>query len=334
VWSIEHGTGRDDEINLLIPGGNYGWNPVPGYDQNTPMTNPNVPDAIAAKYSTGDPTLALSGATFVTGSQWGAMNGALVVAALSSAGRGQRLLVFGVNGTTLSAPESPPELVTTYGRLRSVTKGPDGNLYVTTSNGSNDSILRVAPPPPPPAQCTAGAADPTPSGVALSSAGPTTVVRGTDRSAYYTVADSGTFVSLGGKLTQGPAAVSWGGDRTDVFVVGDDRALYHKAGGPGGFWAGWTSLGGVLASAPGGALDPDSGRAVLGVRGSNGVLSERIMTRAGRRLRGPSAPMCRGRVPRMRRRPTAGRLSPSCICSATEQYGFEIPPVRDCSTGI
>ncbi len=152
------------------------------------------------------------------------------------------------------------------------------------------------------------------------------MVRGTDRSAYYTVADSGTFVSLGGKLTQGPAAVSWGGDRTDVFVVGDDRALYHKAGGPGGFWAGWeylggsltssplalsfstgtlevfargtdcalwwkrwtgsawtgwTSLGGVLASAPGGALDPDSGRAVLGVRGSNGALYERIMTAGG-----------------------------------------------------
>jgi len=32
-----------------------------------------------------------------------------------------------------------------YGRLRSVVQGPDGALYVTTSNGSGDRIVRLAP---------------------------------------------------------------------------------------------------------------------------------------------------------------------------------------------
>ena len=37
------------------------------------------------------------------------------------------------------------ELDGTYGRLRTPMMGPDGALFVTTSNGSNDKILRVEP---------------------------------------------------------------------------------------------------------------------------------------------------------------------------------------------
>jgi glucose/arabinose dehydrogenase len=55
LWSVEQGTDRDDEINRLVPGGNYGWNPVRppsnAYDQGTPMTDPNVPDPRAAVFS-------------------------------------------------------------------------------------------------------------------------------------------------------------------------------------------------------------------------------------------------------------------------------------------
>ena len=32
-----------------------------------------------------------------------------------------------------------------YGRLRAVTAVPDGSLLVTTSNGSGDRIIRIAP---------------------------------------------------------------------------------------------------------------------------------------------------------------------------------------------
>ena len=36
MWSVEHGPTGDDEINLLIAGGNYGWDPVSGYNESVP----------------------------------------------------------------------------------------------------------------------------------------------------------------------------------------------------------------------------------------------------------------------------------------------------------
>jgi glucose/arabinose dehydrogenase len=40
----------------------------------------------------------------------------------------------------------PPEFNDKYGRLRAARSGPDGALYVTTSDGSDDKLLRVTPP--------------------------------------------------------------------------------------------------------------------------------------------------------------------------------------------
>jgi aldose sugar dehydrogenase len=39
----------------------------------------------------------------------------------------------------------PKEFDDKFGRLRGVRSGPDGALYVTTSNGDNDKLLRVTP---------------------------------------------------------------------------------------------------------------------------------------------------------------------------------------------
>jgi len=55
--------------------------------------------------------------------------------------------------------------------------------------------------------------------------------------------------NLGGSCTEGVAASSWGADRLDCFVVGNDRALWHKWWN-GSTWSDWESLGGKLYSAP------------------------------------------------------------------------------------
>jgi aldose sugar dehydrogenase len=138
--TTEHGPDRDDELNRLVPG-NFGWDPVPGYNQSVPMTDlTKLPSAISAAKASGTPTVAPSGATFVSGSQWGAWNGKLVVALLKQ--RALWVADIGSAGQVVDEGLSMGD----QGRLRSVAQGPDGNLYVTTDNGGGtDKILRLTP---------------------------------------------------------------------------------------------------------------------------------------------------------------------------------------------
>ena len=143
MWSVEHGPTVDDEINLLSSGGNYGWDPVPGYNESVPMTDlGKFPDAVEARWSSGDPTLATSGGIFLEGADWEEWNGRLAIATLK--GRSLRVFEFSASGVFMSHVVAPG-LDGAYGRLRTPMLGPDGALYVTTSNGrGQDKILRVS----------------------------------------------------------------------------------------------------------------------------------------------------------------------------------------------
>ncbi len=142
LWSAEHGPDRDDEINLLQDGGDYGWHPVPGYNESVPMTDQGLPGRqINARWSSGSPTLATSGASFVTGKRWGWYNGTLAVAAL----KGSRVVFFKFDANGRFKAARTPSALRQFGRLRAVTSLPNGDLLVTTSNGGDDSVLRVRP---------------------------------------------------------------------------------------------------------------------------------------------------------------------------------------------
>ncbi|HVF74148.1 MAG TPA: PQQ-dependent sugar dehydrogenase [Acidimicrobiales bacterium] len=140
AFSVEHGPDRDDEITPLQSGGNSGWDPVPNYNQSVPMTDlAKFPSAMRPAWASGSPTIATSGATFVTGSAWKSWSGALVVACL----KGRQLRAFFLDGSNnVTAHEL---ILDVPDRLRSPVLGPDGSLYVTTSNGSGDRILKVTP---------------------------------------------------------------------------------------------------------------------------------------------------------------------------------------------
>ncbi len=142
LWSAEHGPDRDDEVNLLVNGGNYGWNPVPGYNESVPMTDQGLPGKqIGAKWSSGFPTVATSGSSFVQGSGWGWYGGTLAVAALKA---GELFFMkFDTDGNLLGVRS--PVAMQQYGRLRAVTVARDGSLLITTDNGGDDAVLRVRP---------------------------------------------------------------------------------------------------------------------------------------------------------------------------------------------
>jgi len=145
VFSVEHGPDRDDEVNLLRQGGNYGWDPVGTgeYDESVPMTDPAIPGAVPAVWSSGVPTLAASGATFLDGPQWGDYDGLLLVGLLREEG----VLALRLDAAgALVEQFRLPELDGTHGRIRTVQQGVDGALYVTTDNGDGaDRLLRVTP---------------------------------------------------------------------------------------------------------------------------------------------------------------------------------------------
>ncbi|WP_114423009.1 PQQ-dependent sugar dehydrogenase [Nocardioides houyundeii] len=143
LWSVEQGSDRDDEVNLLVPGGDYGWNPVPGYNEAVPMTDPSLPGKqVPARWSSGKPTLATSGAAWVRGKQWGALEGTLAVAALKAS----RLLFLRFDDSGVLKRVRTPKRLRFFGRLRSVTSLPSGRLLVTTSNGGGaDEVLEIRP---------------------------------------------------------------------------------------------------------------------------------------------------------------------------------------------
>ena len=55
--------------------------------------------------------------------------------------------------------------------------------------------------------------------------------------------------SLGGIVTYGPRASSWGASRADAFVRGSDGGLWQETWN-GSTWSSWASLGGLLTAAP------------------------------------------------------------------------------------
>ncbi|MCF6507729.1 PQQ-dependent sugar dehydrogenase [Blastococcus sp. MG754426] len=145
TYSVEHGPDRNDEVNLLQPGGNYGWDPDGGgsYDESVPMTDPAIEGAVPAVWDSGAPPIAPSGGTFLDGDQWGDYDGLLLLGAL----RGQHVLALRLDDQGQVVEQFRlPELDGTHGRIRALEQGTDGALYVTTDNGDDrDQLLRVTP---------------------------------------------------------------------------------------------------------------------------------------------------------------------------------------------
>ncbi|RRQ29602.1 PQQ-dependent sugar dehydrogenase [Rhodococcus sp. Eu-32] len=145
LYEVEQGTTRDDELNLLVAGGNYGYKPDRNpliYDESVPMTDPErVPGAIGAVWSSGEPTIATPDLAFVDGSAWGEWAGAAVI----SSQQGQKLVFLKLTDDGTQVAQEAVALEGEYGRLRSMEPLADGSFLLTTDNGNGDRVLRVTP---------------------------------------------------------------------------------------------------------------------------------------------------------------------------------------------
>ena len=148
VYAIEHGpqpSHGDDEVNLLVAGGNFGWPCYTGFGRAYQTSVCGGAPASSYRnpvWSSGaGVTLATSGGAFVAGSQWADYNGQLFVSTLKESDL--RRFTISTSGTSLGGPTT--HYNGSWGRLRAAVLGPGGQLYVTTSNGSNDRVIRIRP---------------------------------------------------------------------------------------------------------------------------------------------------------------------------------------------
>ncbi|MFN3973990.1 MAG: PQQ-dependent sugar dehydrogenase [Dehalococcoidia bacterium] len=147
AWITEHGPVGNDEVNRLTAGGNYGWPLVQG-----DAGNPRYRDPLAV-YT---PSIAPAGATFVTSPRYSQWQGDLLFVTLGFGG-GQshlRRLDLDSEGHLLGQEVF---LQGELGRLRDIVEGPDGYLYITTSNRDgrgtprpgDDKVVRLVSALPP-----------------------------------------------------------------------------------------------------------------------------------------------------------------------------------------
>lgn len=120
LWSSEFGPTVDDELNLIVPGGNYGWPEVTGAPGRTGFL-----DAKVVWPSTADSSP--SGLEIVAST---AYLGAL---------RGQRIWAVPLSGD--SAAEPVGYFTRMYGRIRDISRAPDGRLWVLSNNQNPDFVL-------------------------------------------------------------------------------------------------------------------------------------------------------------------------------------------------
>ncbi len=116
LWAAEFGQNTWDELNLIKPGGNYGWPEVEGEEGEDGFIDP------VAQWKTSEASP--SGIAYAEGSIW--------MAGL----RGERLWRIPLSGDSAGEPLADPQsfLDEKHGRLRTVVSAGSDRLWLVTSN--------------------------------------------------------------------------------------------------------------------------------------------------------------------------------------------------------
>ena len=139
VWILEMGPMGGDEVNLLTPGGNYGW-PIISYGleySGAPVGQGITSmDGMEQPVYYWDPSVSPSGITFYTNGDIEEWNNNLFAGALS----GRHIVRLVIDNNRIVAEERLLEEEAE--RIRDVLQGMDGALYAI-SDGGNAKLYRI-----------------------------------------------------------------------------------------------------------------------------------------------------------------------------------------------
>ena len=147
VWLTEHGPQGGDELNLVLPGLNYGW-PVVGYGVNyssgSAIHEGTHREGMEPPVHFWVPSIATSGLLIYTGDHFPEWRGNMFVGGMAGE-QLARLTMDGMDGMDGQQVEIEETLVHGIGRIRDVRQGPDGYIYlaIDDSEGALTRIVRL-----------------------------------------------------------------------------------------------------------------------------------------------------------------------------------------------
>jgi glucose/arabinose dehydrogenase len=148
LWQLEIGPMGGDEVNILVPGGNYGWPLVStgrNYSGTLVSEQPWYREGMINPRLFWVPQISPSGMEWYTGDAFPEWRASLFIGALSGQ-QVQRITL----GQTGQAERREPLLTELGARFRDVEQGPDGYLYFSTevrygSSNPDGTVIRIEP---------------------------------------------------------------------------------------------------------------------------------------------------------------------------------------------
>lgn len=130
LYISEHGDATDDEVGLIIPGGNYGWPRVTGFAESAEQAAFKREKGTLDPLKAWTPTIGPAGIDHYSSDKFTQLKNSLLLVTLK--GKSLRILKLNPEGTAIESEEILFE--NQYGRLRDLCISPAGDVYISTSN--------------------------------------------------------------------------------------------------------------------------------------------------------------------------------------------------------
>jgi glucose/arabinose dehydrogenase len=143
LYEAEHGASTEDEVNIIEKARNYGWPDVEGpCNEGNEIDFCNRHRVVAPIWSSGGNTIAVCGLDYYNHDRIPEWKNSLLMVTLKNSSL--RQLKLSADGRSVSSIKT--YFKNDWGRLRDVCVSPDGRVFISTSNGSDDKIIEITNP--------------------------------------------------------------------------------------------------------------------------------------------------------------------------------------------